>query len=150
VDTSTLDFADSSAKLVLPTVGEGYVFRYNATRDKWDRRPLAGTGTPRVRSTTNATTMTPDATYEWFKGSGTQSTDITIANPTGTKVDGQRLTIRLKNSSASVTRAVTWGSEYRAVSSATLPTVIPTTATTPSVTWQFHWNSDDSTWDYRG
>ena len=66
--------------------------------------------TPRV--TTGTTTVTPNAdTDDQYNATSLTGSTLTIANPTGTPTDGQRLTLRL---SGAIT-TLSWGSAYRAI-----------------------------------
>ncbi len=69
----------------------------------------------------------------------------TVANPTGTPVNGQRLTIRVKGDATP--RAISgWGSQYRAGTTTAFPT---TTIASKTSYFGFTWNSTDSKWDLR-
>ena len=65
---------------------------------------------PRVTTVSGAVTPNAD-TDDQFNAIGL-ATSATIVNPTGTAVDGQRLTLRLKNTTAGSTTTLTWGSAY--------------------------------------
>ena len=65
---------------------------------------------PRVTTVSGAVTPNAD-TDDQFNAIGL-SISATIVNPTGTAVDGQRLTLRLKNTTAGNTTTLTWGSAY--------------------------------------
>lgn len=73
----------------------------------------------------------------------TLSQDTTIADPTGTPVDGQKLIYRIKSSTA---RTLTWGSSF----SGNAGGVLPTTTSGGNVTdyYGFAWNSAEGKWEF--
>lgn len=72
------------------------------------------------------------------------SASLTINNPTGTMVQGQALMIRLKDNGTA--RAITWGTQYRAVG-----VVLPTTTTISKTTYvAMIWNATDTKYDVTG
>ena len=74
---------------------------------------------PRVTSATTATTITPNAgTTDQYELTALASA-LTIAAPTGSPVDGQKLIIRILDNGTA--RALTWNAIYRIVGT-TLPT----------------------------
>lgn len=73
------------------------------------------------------------------RGAGT----LTVVNPTGTPVEGQRLTLRIKSSNV---QTYSWGSQYRGSSTAALPTASTGSAKNDYI--GFIWNSTDSYWDF--
>jgi hypothetical protein len=74
--------------------------------------------TSRVLSLATTTALTPASdTYDQFCVLA-QATALTINNPTGTPTDGQKIIFRLKDNGT--TRALSWGTNYRAVG-VTLP-----------------------------
>jgi hypothetical protein len=74
---------------------------------------------------------------------GALTGNISIANPTGTPVDGQVLTFRFSQDSVG-SRTVTWDTEYAFDTSTTVPN-IPAVANT---VWEmsFRWNATTSLW----
>lgn len=83
-----------------------------------DGTELNATGNPRIQSTTSATTVTP--TYDDDQVNiNSLSTNLTLANWSGTVVDGHQMIIRIKDNGTS--RNLNYGSQYRAVG-VTLPT----------------------------
>lgn len=90
---------------------------------------------------TSAATMTVDVdTYDVYSHTA-QAEALTIAAPTGTPVDGQRLTIRIKDDGTA--RALTWNSAFAAVG-VTLPT---TTVISKKHYISCRWNANASKWD---
>ena len=74
--------------------------------------------TPRVQVVTSAATVTPISTNDLIKITA-QAAAITLANPTGTFVEGQDFLIRIKDDGTA--RAITFDTKYRAIG-VTLPT----------------------------
>ena len=118
----------------------------------WDFRnngDLIGSGTritntivnPTVQETTSTATFTINANTEISGIISAQAVALTIANPTGTPVQDQKLKFRIKDNGTA--RAITWGTNFRAIG-VTLPTT--TTASKVLVVGCF-WNSNDSKWD---
>lgn len=98
---------------------------------------------PRVQSVVSAATVTPTNLNDEVVVTA-QAEALTIANPTGTMVQGQALIIRLKDDGTG--RAITWGSAYRAVG-VTLPT---TTTASKTLYVAAVWNATDSKFDVMG
>ena len=90
-----------------------------------------------------AATVTPNADTTDVLNIGALTAAITIANPTGTPVDGQKLTLRLQQDAVGA-RAITWGAAFAFGSDVTLAT-IPGSA---SAKWEqvFEWNATDARW----
>jgi hypothetical protein len=73
---------------------------------------------PRVSSTASTATLTPDiASFDQYNLTA-QAAPLTVAAPTGTPVDGNRLIIRLFDNGTA--RAITWNATYTAIG-VTLP-----------------------------
>jgi hypothetical protein len=98
--------------------------------------------TPRVASITSTATITPTSdTADQYEVT-TLAVAATIANPTGTPTDGQKLTLRIKDNGTSQA-IVSWGSAYRVVG-----TVLPTSTIAGRVLYVgCIYNSQDSFWD---
>jgi hypothetical protein len=75
-----------------------------------------------------------------------QQVDLSVASPTGTFVNGQKLLIRIKDNGTA--RAITWttgaSGAYRASTDMPLPT---TTIINKTMYLGFIWNGNDSRWD---
>jgi hypothetical protein len=97
----------------------------------------------RVDSSTSVATLTPNIDSYDMEVILSLNQNLTVANPTGTPTDGQRLTIRIKDNGAS--RTISWGTAYRGSSDLPLPT-----ATTAGKTMYlgFIYNADFSKWDF--
>ena len=135
---ATLTLADNST---LTTVG-AYALTFTATNTTSLTLPttgtlatLAGTETftnkritTRAFSTTSASSLTPDvSTYDQYSYTALAAT-LTIAAPTGTPTDGQKLIFRFKDNGTSQT--LTWSSTWPIVIGVTLPTATSAGKTT--------------------
>lgn len=97
----------------------------------------------RVVSLTDAATVTPNSDTTDVGILTSLSQDSTIANPTGTPVDGQQLMLRIKST---VARNLTFGAQYRGSADLALPTATSGGSLTDYL--GFIWNAADSKWDY--
>lgn len=122
---------------VLPEANGG--FSASSTQTLTNKRV-----TPRILSTTSASTITPDGDgcdqYEVLA----LATTATIAAPSGTPTDGQKLIIRIKDNGVAQTLSWTTSSGgYRAVA-----VVLPTVTVISSVFYAgCIWNAQDNFWD---
>lgn len=98
-----------------------------------------------IRSTSvaYAATVTPNCGTTDVLNVGVLTGNITIANPTGTPVDGQMLRLRLAQD-ATGARTLSWGTAY-AFGSDVTTALIPSAA---SSKWEqmFMWNATDAKW----
>ena len=112
----------------------------------YDSKSVTGANiiNPRVQSVTSSATVTADADANDLVVITAQAEGLTLANPTGTPVQGQPLMIRIKDNGTS--RSITYGSQFRALG-VTLPT-----ATTISKTTYLGciYNATDTKWDVVG
>ncbi len=100
--------------------------------------------TMRVQSVVSSATVTPNADNDDTVKITAQAVALTLANPSGTPTDMQPITIRIKDNGTA--RAITYGSEYRAVG-----VTLPTTTTINKTTYLgMVYNSDDTKWDVVG
>lgn len=99
--------------------------------------------TSRVTTTASAATVTPNADTDDIVTITAQAAGLTIANPTGTPTEGQKLMIRLKDNGTA--RTVAFGAIYRASSDMPLPT---TTILSKTMYMGFVYNSTDTKWDF--
>jgi hypothetical protein len=97
----------------------------------------------RVVAAAYAATVTPNADTTDVLNIGALTGNITIANPTGTPVDGQNLHIRLQQD-ATGSRSVTWGAGY-AFGTDVSAALMPTTASA-DYEMLFTWNATRSKW----
>lgn len=108
---------------------------------------LDGTGAysrPSVRTTsiTSSSTPTPNADTTDNYTVTALATAPTFGAPTGSPLDGQRLSIRIKDNATP--RALAWNAAYRAGTDVGLPT---TTVASKTMYVGFMYNSADSKWD---
>lgn len=96
--------------------------------------------TPNVQSVTSAGTVTPTFSNDLIKITA-QAAALTLANPSGTAIDGLGIVIRIKDNGTA--RAISYGSQYRAIG-VTLPT---TTVVGKTLYLAGIWNSEDTTLD---
>ena len=99
--------------------------------------------TPRVQTVTSSATVTPVSTNDIVTITA-QAVGLTLANPTGTFVEGQALMIRIKDNGTA--RAITFDTNYRAIG-ITLPT---TTVISKTMYLGIIYNSTDAKWDILG
>lgn len=97
--------------------------------------------TKRVQTVTDAATITPAADTNDCVDITAIAQAFTIANPTGTPTNFQRIIIRIKDNGTA--RAITFGNQYRAMGVA-LPT---TTILSKHMILGFMWDSTASKWD---
>ena len=98
---------------------------------------------PRVQSVTSAATVTPTFTNELVTITA-QAEALTIANPTGTAVNGKDILIRIKDNGTA--RTIAFDTNYRAIG-ITLPT---TTVISKTMYLGIIYNSTDGKWDVLG
>lgn len=98
---------------------------------------------PRVQTVTSSATVTPVSTNDLVIITA-QATGLTLANPTGTFVEGQSLMIRIKDNGTA--RTITFGADYRAIG-ITLPT---TTVISKTMYLGIIYNSTDGKFDILG
>lgn len=99
----------------------------------------------RVVTLTDASTVTPNLNTTDMGVLNSLSQNTTIANATGTPVDGQLLVLRVKSSTS---RTLTFESMYRGSTDLALPSA--TTGSSKTDYLVFRYNSSDSTLDYLG
>ena len=116
----------------------------------WSTQVLSGTNTgdqtfitPRVQSVTSSATVTPTSGNDIVRITA-QAVGLTLANPTGTFVEGQSLIIRIKDNGTAQT--IGYGADYRAIG-VTLPT---TTVINKTTYLGCIWNATDSKLDIVG
>ena len=98
--------------------------------------------TPRVATTTSTATLTIASDTTDHQTITAQAAALSIANPTGTPTDGQKITLRIKDNGTA--RAITWsGTQFRGVG-VTLPT---TTVVSKIMYLGMIYNSADAKWD---
>lgn len=87
---------------------------------------VAGNNTPNVQSVSSAATVTPTFSNDVVEVTA-QAAGLTLANPTGTAVDGWGMAIRIKDNGTS--RTISYGTQYRAIG-VTLPSATTVSKTT--------------------
>ena len=97
--------------------------------------------TPRVNTVASGATITPTADLSDMYTVTALAAAATIAAPSGTPTNGQKLLIRIKDNGTA--RALTWNAIYRVIG-VTLPT---TTTANKTIYVGCVYNSADSTWD---
>jgi hypothetical protein len=96
---------------------------------------------PRVSTTTSTATLTPDiASFDQYNLTA-QAAGLTIAAPTGTPVDGNKLLIRILDNGTA--RALTWNATYTVIG-AVLPT---TTIVNKTIYVGCIYNANNTRWD---
>ena len=96
---------------------------------------------PIVSSTASTATLTVDSDVNDFVVLTAQSEALTIAAPTGTPVEGQKLIIRLKDDGRA--RGITFNAIFRAIG-----ITLPTTTVASKITYLgLVYNSTDTKWD---
>lgn len=95
---------------------------------------------PAIQSVTSASTVTPTFLNDMVKITA-QAAALTLANPTGTAIDGLGIVIRIKDNGTA--RAISYGTQYRAIG-VTLPT---TTTVSKTLYMAMVFNNDDTKWD---
>lgn len=98
---------------------------------------------PRVQTVASAATVTPTNLNDIVTITA-QAVALAIANPSGSMVEGQALTIRIKDNGTA--RAISWGTNYRALG-ASLPT---TTVISKQMYVYLIWNATDTKFDVTG
>lgn len=104
---------------------------------------IYGTITPRIQSITSSATVTPTNLNDEVVITA-QAAGLTLANPTGTAVQGQSMMIRIKDNG--VAQTIGYDTQYRAIG-VTLPT---TTVANKIVYLGLIYNSTDTKWDCIG
>ena len=102
-----------------------------------------GNGNAKVQTVTSSATVTPVSTNDIVTITA-QAVGLTLANPTGTFVEGQALMIRIKDNGTAQT--IAFGTNYRAIG-ITLPT---TTVISKTLYLGIIYNSTDGKWDVLG
>lgn len=98
---------------------------------------------PRVQTVASSATVTPTSANDLVAITA-QAAGLTIANPTGTMVQGQALMIRIKDNGTA--RSIAFGTNYRAIG-ITLPT---TTVINKTLYLGCIWNATDTKFDIVG
>jgi hypothetical protein len=121
----------------------------NLTTDLAAKASLSGSETltnkrinPRSATLSNGATITIAADSTDFYSVTALAQSTTFASPTGTPVDGQKLTVRVKDNGTA--RSISWNSIFRGSADLALPTI---TLASKTMYLGFIYNSADSKWD---
>ena len=116
---------------------------YTVAEERWRVLGQIQPHVTREQTVTSATTVTPNADEDDIVSVTAQAGTLAVANPSPayTVVQGQKLIIRIKDDGTN--RAISWGSEYRAIQSS-LPT---TTTASKTLYLGFIYNTSDTKWD---
>jgi hypothetical protein len=95
---------------------------------------------PAIQTVTSSATVTPTFSDDLVRITA-QAAGLTLANPTGTAIPGLGMVIRIKDNGTA--RAITYGSQYRAIG-VTLPT---TTVISKTTYLAMVYNDTDTKWD---
>lgn len=95
---------------------------------------------PSIQSVASSATVTPTFLDDIVQITA-QAAALTLANPTGTEIPGLGMVIRIKDDGTA--RAITYGSQYRAIG-VTLPT---TTVLSKTTYLSMIFNDTDTKWD---
>jgi hypothetical protein len=101
--------------------------------------------TPRVTATASTATLTPNANTTDVAAVTAQAAGLTVAAPTGTPVDGQQLTIRIRDNGT--TRTITWNAAYVEFATGQLPTDTVVGKTIYAIFW---YNAAATAWELVG
>jgi hypothetical protein len=99
---------------------------------------------PRVQSVASSATVTPNADTDDIVVITAQAVDLTLANPSGTPVQGQALIVRIKDNGT--TRTITLGAKYRSVGAVLAPGTTASKLTYIAAIY----NAEDDKWDITG
>jgi nitrogen fixation protein len=123
------------------TLANNDLLTYDSASSLWKNK--AFTFIPNIQSVTSAATVTPTTLNDEVVITA-QAVALTLANPTGTAVQGQSLIIRIKDNGTA--RAITYDTQYRAIG-VTLPT---TTIISKTLYLGLIYNLTDTKWDCIG
>ena len=94
-----------------------------------------------TQQTTSTATLTINSDLQDLGVITAQAAALTIASPTGTPIQGQKLILRIKDNGTA--RAITWNAIFRVIG-----TTLPTTTTINKTTYVgCIYNSTDTKWD---
>lgn len=144
--TGTTRKITRTAFFALPPIGAGALTTSMYADGSITKAKLAADAKIQVRTNVQASpsTLTADTDNYEIQAVTNLNTSMTIANPTGTPVNGQGLMYRIKDNGTA--RSLSYGSSFRAIG-VTLPT-----ATTANKTLYINarWNAEAAKWDVLG
>jgi hypothetical protein len=135
---TTLERNDGT-NLVLTNRGASWIFRYDSTSAVWRMRLASGVDRVRSRSYADATTITIDCSHEHVTIASLTGAGTTFAVPTGTKIDGQRLTVRITDTTPTGVTFTTGSSG--AFATTTGGPALPTTTVNGTLYLEFIYNA---------
>jgi hypothetical protein len=144
--TSSTDvnrFVGVGNKNVVIPAGGAATLLYTVAESRWRVLGQVEPHVTREQTAASAVTLTPNADEDDICTLYAQAGPLTIANPSPayTVVQGQKLIIRITDNGTG--RAITWGSQYRAIQSS-----LPATTTAGKILYLgFIWNGSDPKWD---
>lgn len=103
-------------------------------------KTIAALRAPAIQSVSSSATVTPTFDDDIVLITA-QAAGLTLANPTGTAIDGLGMVIRIKDNGTA--RSISYGTQYRAIG-VTLPT---TTVTSKTLYLGMVFNNADTKWD---
>jgi len=133
--TALINFAGNTMN-VFCTLPSEYAVTFDNTATLTNKRI-----NPRVSSTTSTSTLTPDISANDQYVLTAQAVALTVAAPTGTPVDGNRLIIRILDNGSSQT--ISWNATYTVIGT-TLPT---STTANKTVYVGCIYNANNTRWD---
>lgn len=133
-----LDFGSITPGDVCQDIFTGEIFKKDSNGIEI---PLFSPREPSIQTVASSLNVTPDADSDDQVVITSQSSGLTIENPTGTPVQGQVLVIRVKDNG--VARSITFGTQYR-----NLGATLPVTTVISKLTYiVVIYNADDTKWD---
>jgi hypothetical protein len=154
VGTGRIKFASNAATTPQMILSETGNLLVGTTSDSTYKLDVTGQGrftqgivytrlNPTTTTVASTATLTPDVSLGDLFTITAQAVGLSVANPTGTPVNGQKMIIRIEDNGTA--RAITWsGTQYRASTDLALPT---TTIATKTMYLGFIYNSTDTKWD---
>lgn len=138
----------AASRPATPSVGTGVIAYWYSTdtsqlsvyaNGAWVEN-ITASRTVAIQSVASAATVTPTFSNDQVNITA-QAVALALANPTGTAIDGLGISIRIKDDGTA--RAITYGTQYRAVG-VTLPT---TTVVSKTLYLGMVYNAADTKWD---
>ena len=138
-DASGYLYGDLAWHVVLAGVGDDSTFTVNGAANL-TRRRVGYARAPAVQSVTSASTVTPTFQDDLVRITA-QAAGLTLANPTGTAMEGHGIVIRIKDNGTA--RAISYDTQYRAIG-----ITLPTTTVLGKTTYLAGiWNASDTKLD---
>ena len=141
--TATNRFVGVGSSDVIIPAGGAVTLLYTVAESRWRVLGQVEPHVTRTQSVTSAATVTPNADEDDLVSVSAQAASLVLDNPSPayTVVQGQKLIVRIKDDGTG--RAVTYGSQYRAIQSS-----LPATTTASKILYLgFIYNATDTKWD---